>query len=81
MERVEGLDAHLREESLNIKTVQKLCKNLEERERERERERARERRREKGGFRISPFSHYHRSIHESLSLDTCRQAFYALVHN
>jgi hypothetical protein len=39
MERVEGLDAHLREESLNIKTVQKLCKNLEERERERERER------------------------------------------
>lgn len=24
MERVEGLDAHLREESLNIKTVQKL---------------------------------------------------------
>jgi anaerobic ribonucleoside-triphosphate reductase len=43
MERVEGLDAHLREESLNIKTVQKLCKNLEERERERERERELER--------------------------------------
>jgi hypothetical protein len=47
MERVEGLDAHLREESLNIKTVQKLCKNLEERERERAT--AREPEREKTG--------------------------------